>query len=406
MKNPLKVAVLGAGIMGSATALLLARRGVQVSLIDAAACPFDGASRWNEGKIHLGHLYAADPTLQTAKRLLPGGLMFKPLVEALIGTSLSDAIAQHDDTYLVHRDSVIGAEAMARYLDAVTSLAGHHPDAKRYLADVTGARVERLSARHLDADYDTAHVVAGFRVPERSVDTQWLADRFVQALDTEHRVEPFMQTRVTQVRRTTSERDAPLLVDTDGGIEGPFDFVVNALWEGRLAIDAGMEQPLPPIRTHRYRLSAFVRTRHCVAVPSTVVATGPFGDVKRYSPTRFYVSWYPSGLVAEGGDVAPPARPVLSDADRTRVVDEILDRLGRVIPGVKDIGRHAEELRLEGGWVYAVGEGSLADEKSGLHRRDRIGIQRSGSYLSVDTGKYSIAPWLAQQVADAISPPH
>ena len=49
-------AVLGAGIMGCATALWLARRGDRVTLIDAGDRPFAGASRWNEGKIHLGYL--------------------------------------------------------------------------------------------------------------------------------------------------------------------------------------------------------------------------------------------------------------------------------------------------------------------------------------------------------------
>ena len=79
------VAVLGAGIMGSATALLLARGGARVVLFDRAPRPFAGASRWNEGKIHLGHLYAADPSLQTARCVLPGGLAFKPLKRPLIG---------------------------------------------------------------------------------------------------------------------------------------------------------------------------------------------------------------------------------------------------------------------------------------------------------------------------------
>jgi glycine/D-amino acid oxidase-like deaminating enzyme len=36
------VAVLGAGIMGSATALFLARRGVRVTLFDQAGAPFSG----------------------------------------------------------------------------------------------------------------------------------------------------------------------------------------------------------------------------------------------------------------------------------------------------------------------------------------------------------------------------
>ena len=49
------------------------------------------------------------------------------------------------------------------------------------LADLTAARSRRLTRAALDAAYDTDLVVAGFHVPERSVDTQLVADRFVAA---------------------------------------------------------------------------------------------------------------------------------------------------------------------------------------------------------------------------------
>ena len=71
------VAILGAGIMGATTALLLSRRGVRVTLYDQAPAPMTGASRWNEGKIHLGYLYAGDPSGNTADKLMPGGIAFK-----------------------------------------------------------------------------------------------------------------------------------------------------------------------------------------------------------------------------------------------------------------------------------------------------------------------------------------
>ena len=62
----------------------------------------------------------------------------------------------------------------------------------------------------------------------------------------------------------------------------------------------------------------------------------------------------------------------------------------------------AESIRLEGGWVFAMGQGALSDPGSGLHRRDRFGIRQAGRYFSVDTGKYSTAPALAREVADRI----
>src|SRR3989338_8897695 len=106
MINTPRIAVLGSGIMGSSTALFLARRGAAVALFDAANKPFSAASRWNEGKIHLGFLYSADRSLHTARRILPGGLAFKPLLENLIGCSLDSVTTSTDDIYLCHRMSV------------------------------------------------------------------------------------------------------------------------------------------------------------------------------------------------------------------------------------------------------------------------------------------------------------
>lgn len=400
-RNP-HIALLGAGIMGSATALFLAQRGARVTLFDANVRPFCGASRWSEGKIHLGYLYSADPSLETARRVLPGGLAFKDLTEALLGCSLEPAITPHEDTYLIHRESVTTPAAMDHYVEAVTSLATSHADANRYLVDISGASARRLTRRELEKDYDTTDILGGYRLPERSVSTRWVADRFVDAFDAEQKIELAMQTRILAVRPASESLDGPLVVDTARGPEGPFDFVVNALWEGRIAIDADLG--INPVSdwSHRFRLALFLKTRASVTVPNTVLATGPFGDIKNYNGTDFYLSWYPIGLIAQGSGLSPPSIPPLNDADRERIIAETLNRLGQVIRSVKELEAHADEMRLEGGWVYAIGQGSLADPKSTLHRRDRIGIQRVGSYISADTGKYSIAPWLAKQIADSI----
>ena len=213
------VAVLGAGIMGSSTALHLARRGVAVTLFDAASEPFTGASRWNEGKIHLGFLYAADPTLRTARAVLPGGLDFKHQVEQLTGMSLDAATTTGDDHYLVHRDSVVDATAVGGYLDAVAALVASSPAADRYLVDVSDCRVHRLGPADLEAVADPTCVVAGYRVPERSVDTTVVADAFIDALRSQTGIAMAMEQRVDSVQpatdRASSGSCAQLVDGTD-----------------------------------------------------------------------------------------------------------------------------------------------------------------------------------------------
>lgn len=392
-----RVAVLGAGIMGCTTAMRLARAGMPVQVFDAAPVPLNGASRWNEGKIHLGHLYAADPSLETARRVLPGGLVFPVRMKELIGEPLDRAVTRHDDTYLVHRDSVVDAQAMGDYLEQVSRLASEHPDAGAYFSDLDKDRTRRLTPRELAADYDPAHVVAGFRVPERSVDTRWVADRLVAALGAEPGVELRTGMRVAAVHRM--QENGPMHVGfADGGREGPFDIVINALWEGRLAIDASLGLAVPAERNHRFRLSVFLRTDDAFDLPSTVVATGPFGDFKNYDNHTFYLSWYTAGLQVEGQGISPPPEPMLDAAGRDRVAQRILHRLEEIIPGVGRLAGAGGQAVVEGGWVYASGSGSLADRHASLHRRHLLGVCRSGGYFSVDTGKYSVAPWLADAI--------
>ena len=388
--------MLGAGIMGCSLAMFLARRGADVSLIDEADAPCARTSRWNEGKIYLGYLYAGDPSLSTARKMLTGGLAFRPLVEDLVGTSIADAMTSQDDLFLVHRDSVVKADAMSRYFDAVSELIRSHPDAASYPADVSQARSYALSARELAAVSGSPLIVAGFRVPERSIQTQWLADRFAGAVLAEPYIAFLANTRVLAARTV----EGGWAVDGTRPIEARFDIVINALWEGRIAIDRTAGVASDADVSYRYRLALFVRTNQPIVLPNAVIATGPFGDVKNYNGTDFYLSWYPAGLIANAAGPTPPALPPQEGATDANVANETFTALAPLLPDVRDVQSHVSELTVEGGWVVAPGTGVLSDPTSKLHQRDRFGVRRYGSYITVDTGKYSTAPWLAKTIAD------
>jgi glycine/D-amino acid oxidase-like deaminating enzyme len=395
MTKEVRVAVLGAGIMGSSVALFLSRRGARVVLFDAAQAPFSGASRWNEGKIHLGYLYARDASMETARAVLPGGLVFKALTEELIGCSLDPAVTVEDDLFLLHRDSVVSVDQTQHYFETLTKLLRAHPQANQYLVSLSDTSVRPLSAVELDAVTDTRLVRAGFRVSERSVRTSWVADRFVDALGAEAGIEMALGRRVRSLRAGQTR----WTVETDGGDEDGFDFVVNALWQGRIQMDRTVGMEPEPGWSHRYRLSLFVKTARPVAAPNAVISTGPFGDIKSYTARDFYLSWYPAGLVAQGEAMIPPPVPGFDENARRAIVQAIGVGLGALIPSAATVLAEAAETRLEGGWVFANGNGSLADPHATLHRRDRFGIRQAGTYISVDTGKYSTAPWLARNVA-------
>jgi hypothetical protein len=262
--------------------------------------------------------------------------------------------------------------------------------------------VRRLSPSELAVLTTSENIVAGFRVPERSVSTVAVADLLCAAVAAEPCIEVRTSTWIDAVRR----RDSGLLdvitsaLDADGLIG--FDVVVNALWEGRLAIDATLSIAPPAPWTHRFRAGVFGHAGE-TTLSSAVVCTGPFGDVKRYRDGRVYLSWYESGLLAEGHEMEPPRREAKLSRERgAQVMQGTLDALAKYFPAVVDLAHEADELEVRGGWVYAIGQGSLADRASTLHQRDKFEITIDRGYISVDTAKYSLAPWLAAKVAETI----
>jgi hypothetical protein len=295
---------------------------------------------------------------------------------------------------------VVPPDAVGRYLADVAAMVAARPDACRYLVDVSRCAVHRLTTSELEAI--APDVVAGFRVPERSVDTRRVADAFVDALHADARIDVVTDRRITAVEPARDDHTS-WFVRTGDERYGPFDAVVNALWHGRPAVDESVGHRPDIEQQHRYRVSVFARTRQAVETPCAVLSVGPFGDVKNYDGRTFYLSWYPLGLLAGAESVAPPAVAELTDDARRQLARAVVDALRSYLPWVDRIDAAALDARVEGGWVYSQGRGSLADPRATVHQRSRLGITNLGTYYSVDTGKYSVAPTLAEQLVRAMT---
>ena len=101
--------------------------------------------------------------------------------------------------------------------------------------------------------------------------------------------------------------------------------------------------------SHRYRVALIVKTDRPVDVPSAVICTGPFGDVKNYDTREFYVSWYLAGLLASGEAIDPPTVPVLSPSERQAIAGDVFRKLGALLPPIHEVQARAREVRVEGG---------------------------------------------------------
>src|SRR4029079_16716838 len=88
----------------------------------------------------------------------------------------------------------------------------------------------------------------------------------------------------------------------------------------------------------------------------------------------------------------------LSPERKTQIQSQAVAALTGYFPPVASVAADPS-LAVQGGWGDAVVHGSLDDRGSTLHQRDKFVMSVDRGYISVDTAKYSIAPWLAEPVA-------
>src|SRR3979409_1513488 len=102
-----RVAVLGAGIQGTCVAFELAARGHAVDLFDRNGACVTQASAQNEGKIHLGFVYANDPSRRPARMMLRGALSFAPLMRGWLGSDFDRIPLSSPFFYAVNARSLL-----------------------------------------------------------------------------------------------------------------------------------------------------------------------------------------------------------------------------------------------------------------------------------------------------------
>ena len=85
------------------------------------------------------------------------------------------------------------------------------------------------------------------------------------------------------------------------------------------------------------------------------------------------------------------------------MIDATLAAFARMVPSLRELpGVLREQARVAGGVILAAGETDIDDPGSRLHARTAVGVRSTKGYHSVDTGKYTLAPMYAIEVADRI----
>lgn len=405
--EPAAVAVIGGGMAGICAALALAEGGARVTLLERDDAPFNRASLRNEGKIHLGLIYAAEPGRATAELQLRGALRFDRLLRRWTAGASARLRPSRPFAYLVERSSIMSPEAVADHFSHIEDRA------RAWLRDdpsssYLGGRPDRLwrpmAPEALAARFSPDRFLAGFETEEVALDPVHLAEVLTAAL----RAHPAIAVRTGHDVRGVARRAEGFALEGTGPAgpwRGRADQVVNASWDDLYRLDAQAGLLPQPGWLWRLKYRALARLPPALLdAPSATLLLGPFGDVVVRRDGTAYLSWYPEGLQGWTHDPSPPPAwdaPCSGRPDPARaaaVAAAILGEIDAWMPGMAG----ADVYQVDAGAILAHGRTDVDDPGSGLHGRAQSGIASRDGWHSFNPGKLTTAPLFAEGAARAV----
>src|SRR6516162_990307 len=212
-------------------------------------------------------------------------------------------------------------------------------------------RCDPGSAAEKDAEFDPALALAAFYTPEIAINPLALAHVLRERIA----ADPLIEVRCSR-KVVGAEGDGDGIRVLSDGQDGPswdrFDHVVNALWDGRLALNEvlGFRANRPWLHRLKYgvsfRLPSGVRPP-----PSATFILGPFGEVVTYGDGLIYLTWYPECVQAISADLTPPdwetypAEPL-----RSRILMGTFRALSTIVPSLRNLNAtNLPEAGVKGG---------------------------------------------------------
>jgi len=388
------VLVIGAGLQGATLALALAERGVPSVLLDRLAAPLSGASVKNEGKIHLGFVYALDRSGLTSSQLLEGALAFTPLIERWCGEVDWVSNRSRGFNYAVMEGGLAGPDELeSHYGEVCARIEEIEEAAPGSASNYLGEPVRPLVRRGNGPVPGLAPGLASawFETPERSVDPRFLCHVLSRALAAEPLIEVLPGRQVESAARTDS--GYRLVVSTADGLEVlGATRVVNCSWESRQSLDLQVLGKVEP-QCYRVKHQVLVSGGAGERLYPTTMVQGPYGDIVPWPNGEVYISWYPVSRTYFGS--VPEEKPHTDPAVAAATLAELSDR----IPGL----RGYRVLDHGPAHIVAPARSDIDDRESGLHSRTIPGFGGADGWWSLSAGKLTSAPLASERCAAQIT---
>lgn len=400
MKN-LKIAIIGGGLTGCCVAASLSDIAKRITLFESGPQLLGEASSYNEGRIHLGYTYGMDKSLNTARLMARAALSFENLLNRWFGEKISKIPRSSCFNYAVHKKGLLSGTEYGAFAKKVSEIIKQTlKRGDKYFGIDLKKPPSKLSSKYVSAHYDINNISSVFETSEISVDPEAIAEIIRKNIVKIPGVKIRCNTEVLATKIQNSRYILQLLTPDNHQIDEPFDCVINASGRSLLRLDSliGIQPPKNPL----FRLKYLIRTRtKDIDVTSTTVVLGKFGDTVNFNDFMF-LSWYPAGRLDWYEGLNPQkANPILTKQPQaSRLKKEIIMGLSTIIPRLKSKQINNSDLR--GNWIYAPATSDVNNPTSALHQRTQVGIIQSGNYFSINPGKYTSAPYFANNLAKKI----
>lgn len=410
MNTDLKVAILGGGLTGCCAALKLAKENkYKVSVYDKQSIPINAASLHNEGKLHLGYVYGADPDAETHKIMVHGSLSFSGVIEKLTGVKADTFTRSRPFIYAVPNDSQLSIKQQSEHFQRVDQCIDDifHSGNEFYKSELPQTshllNTEEIKTSGLAID----SLQGALKTNEYSVNTTQVSNVVSASLLSNPMIDWQGKTEVVRAEKLQNGRYRIHFQQGERQFHEEFDAVINCLWEDRVRIDKtiGIEPSRPWLVRYKAAISGFSAKlqKKPENHPSLTLITGAYGDFVNHGNGHFYLSWYPKCKLGESQElVFPDIEKAVSTVNKKQLVKESFSAMAKYLPKLNSIQSSAENINVGGGYIFAWGSSDITDPTSGLHQRHLIGIEENDRWVSVNTGKYCTAPIFGVQASEKI----
>lgn len=403
-----KALVLGGGLQGVLAAFKLDKIGFEVTIVEKSEKLLNRASRVNEGKIHLGIIYANDKSFDSAKYMMKSAMCFDTMIEEIVGERAPwQKWLSAPFYYIKMKSSLLSVKELDDFYDKINEHFDEvYKGSSTYLGTSPKWLIKKLDyiPNYLNSDF----VDAVWETNELSVEVNKMNAWILEKLN---KCDSIKKEFHCEVHDIAKNKDGFKVVANQNGteIELESSLVVNCTWEDRLNLDSKLKYN--PNHNWTFRLKHALNgilPKKIKNIPSLTFVLGSYGDVVNFKSTsKSYVSWYPEGMTDTTEQIKVPkewenvCNGIVDDPKKAKKrITDMLQGFNEIIPGLVD----CTSVDLCAGVIYSRGTPYIDDINSEVHQRFKVGIiHNEDGYLSIDTGKLTSAPLHASELGKILN---